>query len=364
MKHYPQSIRVLATLTFIVIVCSGCGSPAASGDLNTWLGANINTETFTKVDGTHKLSFPIDHGPHEDYLFEWWYLTGILDDQNGREFGVQFTIFRRALTTTNDSSNPWRSGQIYLAHLAVSDVQQETHWAAERFSRAHPELAGAHVDPFRIFVDDWTLASNKPSFFPLELTAGTPQYKVELTINRGKPMILHGTDGYSQKSPEHASYYYTYSSLPTTGTIEVDGQEYVVSGKSWVDREWSSQILSQPYLGWYWFSLVLDDGRELVLFALRSKDSDNKALPTATWIAPDGMSTPVPVENWSIKPRRSWKSYPVEWILELEGIQYAIKAKFDNQVMDTSIRYWEGVVEVTVAEEVVGRGYMELTGYE
>ena len=325
---------------------------------------DVNSEAFAQVDGTHEISFPMDHGPHDEYLFEWWYLTAILDDPNGHEFGVQFTIFRRALTANNDSSNLWRSGQIYLAHFAVSDIQEEIHVVDERFNRGHPELAGAQVEPFRVYVEDWILASTTSSFFPLQLTADTADYQVSLSIKRGKPMILHGIDGYSQKSPEHASYYYTFSRLPTVGTLEINGKEYSVSGTSWLDREWSSQILSEPYVGWYWFSLIFDDGRELVLFELHSGDSDVKAIPTATWIESDGTTISLPRDRWTIKPIRYWKSYPVKWILEIHDARYTVEAKFDDQVMDTRIRYWEGVVEVKQTDEIVGRGYTELTGYE
>lgn len=328
------------------------------------MGSTGNTEAFAQVDGAYKLSFPLDHGPHDDYLFEWWYLTAILDDPQSREFGVQFTIFRRALSTPNDSTNPWRTGQIYMGHFAISDIQAETHWDDERFSRGHPDLAGAQIEPFRVFVEDWELASQSSAYFPLKLSAGTRDFRVSLSINRGKPMILHGTNGYSQKSPDHASYYYTFSRLPTSGTLEIDGEEYTVSGFAWFDREWSSQILSEPYRGWYWFSLNFDDGRELVVYELHSDDSDVKTLPTAILIEPEGNTTLISVEDWTITPRRYWKSYPVEWTLEIDGISYLIAAKFDNQVMDTSIRYWEGIVEVKEGKAVVGRGYMELTGYD
>ncbi|MXZ43669.1 MAG: hypothetical protein F4Z01_01620 [Gammaproteobacteria bacterium] len=364
MKNQSQFLKILVTFPLVSVLLLGCGSPSASRDLNTWIGANDNAEGFKQVDGTHKLTFPVDHGPHDDYLFEWWYLTALLNDQSGREFGVQFTVFRRALTTDSDVSNPWRSGQVYLGHLAMSDIQEKTHQVEERFSRGHPELAGALAEPFRVYVEDWSLASTTVSYFPLKLVAGTRDYRVSLVVNRGKPMILHGIDGYSQKSSDHASYYYTHSRLPTRGTLEIDGQEHTVSGTAWLDREWSSQILDDPYRGWYWFSLNFDDGRELVLFELHSDDSSVKTIPTATWIELDGSSSSVVADTWSIKPRRYWKSYPVEWVLEIDGTHYVIEAEFDDQFMSTSISYWEGVVEVTESDKVVGHGYMELTGYE
>ena len=141
-------------------------------------------------------------------------------------------------------------------------------------------------------------------------------------------MILHGLDGYSQKSPENASYYYTYSRLPTNGTLENQGAEILsLRKRPWLDREWSSQILSKPYLGWYWFSLIFDDGRELVLFELHSDDRDVKTLPTATWIEPDGTTISIPKERWTIRPTRYWKSYPVEWILEVGELRYVVEGK-------------------------------------
>lgn len=364
MKDYAGLMKALATLLLVGLGCWSCSPPSSSSEISAWMGSNLDTYAFAQVDGTYELSFPLDHGSHNEFLFEWWYLTAILDDQKGREFGVQFTIFRRAFGSDNTSSNPWRTGQIYLGHFAVSDIQAKNLWSDERFSRGHPELAGAQIEPFRVFVEDWKLASQSSSYFPLELSAGTPHYRVSLAINRGKSMILHGTSGYSQKSPDHASYYYTFSRLPTNGTLEIEGEKYTVSGFSWLDREWSSQILSEPYRGWYWFSLNFEDGRDLVLFELHADDNNIKTIPTAMWIEPDGSTVRIPAEGWTITPSRYWKSYPVEWILEIDDIRYLIAAKFDDQVMDTSISYWEGVVEITEADAVVGRGYMELTGYE
>ena len=364
MKHWNQLLKVLAILLLVGLTCLGCSPPSSSSELSAWMGSDINTDAFAQVDGTYELSFPRDYGSHDDFLFEWWYLTAIVDDPTGREFGVQFTIFRRALATSQDSSNPWRQGQAYMGHFAVSDIQTKKHLSEERFSRGHPELAGVQIEPFRVFVEDWKLESQGSEYFPLALSAGTPEYRVSLSIDRGKPLILHGTNGYSKKSPDHASYYYTFSRLPTKGTLGIDGEEFAVSGFAWFDREWSSQILSDPYDGWYWFSLNFEDGRELVLFELRGDDNDANTLPTAMWIEADGSTTRIPAKNWEISPKRHWKSYPVEWTLEIDNIHYSISAKFDNQIMGTSIRYWEGVVEVKKADAVVGRGYMELTGYE
>ncbi len=35
-----------------------------------------------------------------------------------------------------------------------------------------------------------------------------------------------------------------------------------------------------------------------------------------------------------------------------------------DQELQVSVRYWEGAVDVLRGDEPVGRGYVELTGYE
>jgi predicted secreted hydrolase len=75
--------------------------------------------------------------------------------------------------------------------------------------------------------------------------------------------------------------------------------------------------------------------------------------------------------SWT--PRRGWKSprtgieYPVEWELRVPGFVLLLRPIMDDQEMDTrastNIIYWEGAVLAVSSGKVVGRGYVELTGY-
>jgi len=40
------------------------------------------------------LRFPRDHGSHPEFRIEWWYVTGWVRSDEGREYGVQVTFFR------------------------------------------------------------------------------------------------------------------------------------------------------------------------------------------------------------------------------------------------------------------------------
>ncbi len=361
-----EILRIIATTALISCVglFNGCGpSELSTQSLNDWIGEGTAEVDFKIVDGIESIEFPYDHGPHTDYMIEWWYLTSIVENEQGEEFGVQFTVFRRGLTTLSDDASPWRSGQIYLAHTALSDVSRAKHYDFERLSRGHPELAGVSTRPFRAFVEDWSLASETGSFFPLNLTVSTPTYRVDFNIESGKPAVLHGEKGYSQKSGNHASYYYSMTQLPTHGSLTLHGEPHSITGNSWIEREWSSQLLGSEHRGWYWFGLSLEDDRDLVLFSLVGKDDAVDALPTLIWIDKEGHQQPLAASNWEINPVRVWQAWPVEWNLRVEQVEYTIKAKFDDQEMGTDIQYWEGVVDVIQDGSSVGRGYMELTGY-
>ena len=99
---------------------------------------------FARAFEPRAFSFPGDHGPHPDFATEWWYLTGNLESDDGRRFGYQLTLFRVGLRPGEAAQDSdWRSNQLYMGHLAVSDIAGARHHSAERFARAAAGLAGA-----------------------------------------------------------------------------------------------------------------------------------------------------------------------------------------------------------------------------
>ena len=73
---------------------------AFAGLLWTWLGLGLTlpssagADDFAPVLAGHRLAFPEDTGAHPAYRTEWWYITGWLTDDQGRERGFQVTFFR------------------------------------------------------------------------------------------------------------------------------------------------------------------------------------------------------------------------------------------------------------------------------
>ena len=320
-------------------------------------------QVFSQVDRIREFTFPRDHGPHEDFRNEWWYLTSILETAEGRKFGAQFTLFRQALGRQEESSNPWRSSQIYLAHFAISDIEAESHTSFERLSRSHPRLAGVNSKPFRAFLDDWELKSSGEAFAPLKLRVKDSGYELNLDINLTKPIALHGNQGLSRKGPTNFTYYYSIPRMASTGYVSTPEGRFNVSGHSWLDREWMSALLSNDHTGWDWFSLQLYDGRDVVLFRLRSKNPRDQEHGVGMVIDQNGSTVNLTDDEWSIQPLEHWRRWPVEWNLVLHDADLIVRPAFENQLMTTSIEYWEGVVFLYDGSQVVGEGYLELTGY-
>lgn len=385
--------KILAML-LVVLALAGCDAasePNADEQPNLQVGRLLGGDEaavgFARALPPAALKFPRDHGPHPEFKSEWWYLTLMLSDAQGQEYGGQFTLFRQAqLPGPLVPANPWLSTHLYMAHLAVTDVRQQRHYSDERFARGHPGLAGVRAATpelgFRAWLDGWELDSVSTSFLPLALQAQTAEFGWDLQIGLptigSKPKVLQGDAGLSAKGPGQASFYYSFTRLQVQGKLTLNGRLVPVTGNAWLDQEWSTSVLSDGQVGWDWFAVQLEDGRDLMVFRLRREDGSRDPFDHGVLVAADGSSQVLQAADFQLQVARYWQDetsvcWPVGWSLRLleQGRvteQFELEAAVDDQRMTTAVRYWEGlaVVHQTQADHKVrvGRGYMELTGYQ
>ncbi len=358
------------------------GSPDASGQTQSvtrFLSGEEAAEGYARITGPEALEFPRDHGAHPGYRHEWWYITGQLETAQGRHFGYQITFFRFNLDPdAPERTSDWGTDQVWMAHLGLTDTDGGRFHHRERFSRGGDiGLAGAAVDPFRVWLDDWRLdGAAGPDIMPLRLQAADDGLALDLHLDALKPLVLQGEAGYSQKGPDpgNASRYFSYTRLATDGELILDGERFRVSGLSWMDREWGSSVLSEGQTGWNWFSLQLDDQTEIMYYILRLDDGAIDPRSKGLFVAADGSSQVLQTQDVELEETRHWDSplgdarYPVAWRLRIPSrdLQLDIEAVLDDQELRTGFRYWEGAVRIRGArdgEPVAGRGYAELTGY-
>ncbi len=360
----------------IVLALAACAAPQpelrASLDAVEVLGGA--DARFARVLAPRPFAFPADHGPHPDYQTEWWYYTGNLD-AGGRHFGFQLTFFRSALAPEPpERDSAWGTANIYMAHLAVSDVAAGRFYAYERFSRDALGLAGATGEPFHVFLEDWSAEGAGPEGMTMRLRAAEGEVALDLTLESAKPAALQGDRGFSQKGPEpgNASFYYSLTRMEAAGELAVAGERHRVRGLAWMDHEWGSSFLSRDAAGWDWVSLQLDDGHELMVAQIRG---DAGALRSfGSLVAPDGATTPLDPAAIGLEPLDTWRSsrsgvvYPSGWRLSVPaaGVELELRPYLADQELPLSILYWEGAVRAagTLGGRTVGgNGYVELTGY-
>ena len=330
------------------------------------LGTEAGAEFAVPVRD-YAFDFPTDHGPHPEYRIEWWYLTATLSGPDGTPYGVQWTLFRSALAP--ETSTGWDSPQIWMGHAGLTTP--EAHYHAERLARGGIGQAGAEAAPFQAWIDDWHMVSTAPdgsdALGALSLSARGSDFAYALDLVADGPLIFHGDAGYSVKSAQgQASYYYSQPFYRVTGRLDLPGGPVEVTGTAWLDREWSSQPLSDDQEGWDWFSLQFQDGSRMMAFALRS----NAGAPytSATWIAPDGTTTAYGDGAVGLSPLTvtevDGRDVPTEWQLSFpeRGIEITTTPVNPQSWMATNFPYWEGPIAFTGSHD--GIGYLEMTGYE
>lgn len=385
-KEQPRALAPWILLIGIVLVVllargSWTAAPAPAGETASSVRLDQvfseDTTGFALVETPRPFRFPADHGPHPAYRSEWWYFTGNVATRSGRAFGFQLTFFRFALAPEAPQlpATQWATRQVYMAHLAISDIKNRRFYAFERFDRAALGLAGAEPQPFRVWLSDWQARGADPGTFPLKLSARHGGQGLDLIIEAGKGVVLQGDRGVSQKShrPGNASYYYSYTRLPVHGTIRVDGESHTVNGLAWMDREWGTTALDAGQSGWDWFALQLDDGRDLMFYRLRRRGGATDPMSAGVVVARDGTPRKLGAADVAVRPTRTWRSpgggrYPAGWFLSIpkHALELRVTPAFDDQEHRGALRYWEGTVAVAGTSKgraVRGRGYVELAGY-
>src|SRR5579872_4547067 len=73
----------------------------------------------------YRFHFPEDHFNHPDYQTEWWYYTGNVHTSAGHRYGFELVFFRFGQPSSTPAStelSSWRADNLYLAHLALTDI--------------------------------------------------------------------------------------------------------------------------------------------------------------------------------------------------------------------------------------------------
>ncbi|MEM1133655.1 MAG: lipocalin-like domain-containing protein [Pseudomonadota bacterium] len=325
--------------------------------------------SYPEVTPGKGITFPEDHGAHDDFRTEWWYFTGWLETEKGEPLGFQITFFRSRPDIAEDNPSKFAPNQIIFAHAAISDPKTGKLLHDQRIGRAGFDIIGAAKGDASVRLLGWTLERSADDQFSSHIEAG--DFTLDLSFQPTQPVMLNGEAGYSRKGrqPSQASYYYSMPQLAVRGAVVRDGQRSTVTGTAWLDREWSSDVLPENAVGWEWTGLNFDDGSALMAFQVRGRDGQ-PVYAGGTFRSADGTKTVLAPDDVRFSPKRIWTSpetgaaYPVEaeFAITVGGKQkrFVLKPLFDAQELSGPFTptYWEGAVTTKS-----GRGYLEMTGY-
>ncbi len=343
-----------------------------------WLSFAFAASDWKQALPGYQFDFSRDHANHPEHKIEWWYYTGNLTAKDGQRFGYQLTFFRVGVDIQPANPSRWAVRDLFMAHLAVTDIDGKQFKYAEKLNRAGIGWAGAEANVYRVWNEDWEAKHNEAKQTLLKAADG--DFGIELALAPGKAPTIHGADGVSQKGAQlgNASHYYSQTRMPTRGVITMAGQRFEVAGDSWMDHEFGTSFLEKEQKGWDWLAIQLDDGTDLMLYQFRRSDGALDSHTSGTLVDAAGKATKLAAHEFTLEPLQMWRSpqtrasYPIQWRIKIpsRNIELDIAATMENQELitngSTGVSYWEGAIVIVgkhAGRAVNGRGYLEMTGY-
>lgn len=306
------------------------------------------------------IAFPRDDGRH-DTSIEWWYFTGHLQTAAGERYGFEYVVFR---------ARPG-SAEGYVSHFAITDHPRGQFAYDQRILGA--KGAAGDRAALDLTLDGWTMRGENGRF---ALAVTMPGYAIDLDVVTTKPAALHDGDGYIDYGNGTASYYYSWTRLAVSGTLDTGSGPVAVTGSAWMDHQWGNFATYQSG-GWDWFAIQLADDTDVMLYLIRGPNGEPLRVD-GTIVAPDGEASFLHQGDFTVTPQGEWTSpatgttYPSGWAIDIpaHNLQLDVTPVMRDQELDTrrttGVIYWEGEVDVVGSRDdaaVRGDGYVELTGY-
>ncbi|MEI6808986.1 MAG: polyprenyl synthetase family protein, partial [bacterium] len=360
----------------------------------------------------YKTSTVADESANEASRIEWWFVQGYLSGPGLPRQHFMISLFRHNIS--NKPGAPKNAFSALLSVLDPSASRQEAYsridrqllnyWSAKKADEIdecnidHDLLAsflketGARGAPWPVEVIDdparltssplkisWKelLLSQKDDCFNLTFVSPGTRRKFNLRLRASGPRRTVDRIG-KESGVWGGMNYFTYPRLCLEG--KVDGVP--VNGMAWLDHQWgdASWYLMKntggKLLGWDWFGINLDDGRDMMVCVRRDARSGKPVGQRAILWTNDVAGTKQ-TDDVSIDPLRLWESegtrieYPVAWKIRIPRMEadLTFEPVAENQeiaVFGPSRSVWEGAGRISgtiMGKTVAGRARGEFHGY-
>ena len=321
------------------------------------------------------IKFPKDGGKH-NHMIEWWYFNGHLKDKKGNIYSFMNCLFKvdvKKIGIPFANEVPFKN--FYFAHSIVSDIKKKkTDWDIKKAvliskdSFKRPLLFVNYTDPVPVHGYENSVMEETTLFnFRIK------NNNLDLNLKSNKKPLFESGNGFPSLCG-NKTFYYSLTNMEASGIIVMNGKEIEVSGKAWMDHQWTnSPGFSQDK--WNWFSIQLDNNTEIVCAEYISGDKRDYWVDI---VYPNGKQEHL--KNFNLKPSKVWQSkktkekYPLQWEIEIPAtnkrkkINLSVSALIKDQEIYAGglVKYWEGPTEISGifdGKKVKGKGFMEIVGH-
>ncbi|MCB9256921.1 MAG: polyprenyl synthetase family protein [Chitinophagales bacterium] len=358
--------------------------------------------------------------PHDSSTTEWWYINAHIKAENGREYSIFASFFRKLLQYDEEKK------ELDYAHSitwAIIDLANEMYYSNSLIDHRSPEIGldrlrkgeivkderirksaiemlekGNVPYPDRLFKKPVSVSKShldlnfdSNSFKKIEegkyqLDLIDEEHKVAcfMEFDTLKPVIRHGDNGVVFGVSAEDMFYYFLPRNKAKGYLEIEGERIPFSQASaWYDHEFGrnrDEKEQEPGMSkdvaWNWISSQLSNGYEFTAYDLIDNKSAAACGSYLILIDPEGNRKQI--DSFQLRPKgedwtstRTFNDYPLEWVLEAPSIGLYVEAKavFPHQEFATVISkpaFWEGRVEVRgslAGQEIGGPGFVERSGF-
>jgi len=310
------------------------------------------------------ITFPTDELDHDTRL-EWWYHSGHLESESGREFGFHFVVFK-----ADDGLNEPN----IVSQLGIIDVETGEHYES---ARAEAGMRQINRGAMTIGIADWVYGLH-----PVEgghsFAAKSEYIGLTLDLEAVAPVMLHNKIGWLP-TELGSTYYYSWPRQEASGELTLNGETFQVTGTGWFDHQWGDFFVLGKPAGWQWFAVQLDDGGSLMI--TQSRGINGEIVETyGTYMSAGGSVQYLQEEadgigltalgEWT--SAESGAAYPSGWSLAIDSLSMNLiinPVASDQEVqsgLPAASTYWEGKASVSGQQNgvsIIGNAYVELSGF-
>lgn len=185
---------------------------------------------------------------------EWWYATGILFDNEKNMYSYQYTLLNICFGIFTAKT----------AMLALTDYKNNKHYYLQ-----HTESRKEKLVVTKDEASFGNIISAKKCADCIKIALHHKNFDLSLDAEYGKGAFWHCDNGKLQMGipgKKETTLYYSYTNMPTKGTLVLNGKTLQISGKTWFDKQGGTYSIQNPKTNWEWFSLRFFDDEEMMLF--------------------------------------------------------------------------------------------------